>query len=234
MTNTTTTADRQPDDTVVIYSARQADLSGDGAGFWSNGSGWTVLEAATKFTAEQSRIFGLPLGAHPDVCWLVSTDAERIALAHQIKTELRNDGYDVARAPDGRFYWGDEQDREDVTCGEYLVENQAWRDLARARSHVLEDAGLEYKGVFTSAVSSGQMALQCDHLSRDANTTLHTAVLDEGVYQLRVCGRGADAYFEWVDQLGDPVGDVLSEIDFDQVEATLAPDDRDTSNARMA
>lgn len=234
MTNTTTPAASLPDDVVVIYSARQADISGDGAGFWSNDSGWTVLEAATKLTAEQSRIFGLPLGAHPDVCWLAGTDAERIALAHQVKTELRNDGYDVARAPDGRYYWGDEQDRDDVTCGEYLVENQAWRDLARARSHVLEDAGLKYEDVFTSVVSSGQLALQCGHLSRDANTTLHTAVLDEGVYQLRVCGRGADAYFEWVDQLGDPVGDVLSEIDFDQVEATLAPDDRDTSTARMA
>ncbi|RLM48983.1 hypothetical protein DVK02_18320, partial [Halobellus sp. Atlit-31R] len=59
----------------------------------------------------------------------------------------------------------------------------------------------------------------------DAATVLHTAVRDDSEYQLRVCGAGARAYFEWVDQLGDPVGDVFTAVDFAQVEATLAPNE---------
>ena len=218
----------QLDASVVIYSEREAKLSGDGAGFWSNGGGWTVLAGATLFTPEQSRIFGLPLGAHPDACWLLGGEAGRVALISQIKTELRNDGFDVAQAPDGRWYSADEQDREEVMAGEYHTENLAWRDLARARRHVLEDANLEHDGVFTGLASSTSLAQQYRHNSADSATVLLTVEHAGADYELRVCGCGDAAYFEWVDELGDPVGGVFNEVDFDRVgDATLAPTERD-------
>lgn len=37
----------------VIYSRSEAVASGDGAGFWSHTYGWTTLDLATKFEAQQ-------------------------------------------------------------------------------------------------------------------------------------------------------------------------------------
>ena len=226
MTTPTTT---QLAASVVIFSEIEAMRSG--AGFWSNSEGWTALASATLFTPEESRTLGLPLTLAdlPDANWMPGSDAERASLAARIKTVLTEDGFAVALAPDGRWYSADEQDREDVTAGEYHTENLAWRDLAESRRHVLEDAGLDAAGAFPAVTSSMQMALQHKHAQRDAATVLHTATRDGEELELRVCGCGTGAYFEWIDHLGDPVGDVFTEMDFDKVEETLAPVDRDSA-----
>lgn len=225
MTNTTTHAHARMAASVVIFSEQEAMRSG--AGFWSNGQGWTNVENATLFTHEESQRFGLPLAALPGVTWLAGADAARASLAAQIKQALIEDGFDVALAPDGRWYSADEQDREEVRHGEYHTANQAWRDLAESRLHVLEEAGLDHAGAFPALASSTELAQQYKHATRDAATVLHQAARADGEYELRVSGLGAEAYFEWVDQIGDPVGDVFTMIDFDQVEATLSPTDRE-------
>lgn len=38
---------------------------------------------------------------------------------------------------------------------------------------------------------------------------------------------GTNAYFEWIDHPGDPLGYVFTAIDFDQVKSTLPLADRD-------
>jgi hypothetical protein len=226
MTTPTTT---QLAASVVIFSEIEAMRSG--AGFWSNSEGWTVLASATLFTPEESRTLDLPLTLAdlPDANWMSGSDAERASLAARIKTVLTEDGFAVALAPDGRWYSADEQDREEVTAGEYHIEDLAWRDLAESRRHVLEDAGLDPAGVFPAATSSMQMALQNRHVGHNAATVLYTATRDGGELELRVCGCGNGAYFEWIDHLGDPVGDVFTDVDFDQVESTLPPADRDAA-----
>jgi hypothetical protein len=214
---------------VVIFSEIEAMRSG--GGFWSNSEGWTTLANATLFTPEESRTFGLPftLATLPDANWLAGSDAERANLAARIKTVLIEDGFAVALAPDGRWYSADEQDRDEVTEGEYHTENMAWRDLAESRRHVLEDAGLDPTGAFPAVTSSMQVAMQKKHVSRDAVTVLHTVSHEGDEHGLRVCGCGTGAYFEWVNQLGDPVGDVFTLIDFDQVVVTLPLADRDSA-----
>lgn len=225
MTNMTTHARAQLAASVVIFSEQEAMRSG--AGFWSNDQGWTGVESATLFTHEESQRFGLPLAALPDVTWLAGADAERASLAAQIKKVLIEDGFDVALAPDSRWYSADEQDRDEVERGEYHTANQAWRDLAESRLHVLEEAGLDHAGAFPALASSKELARQNGHASGDATTVLHTEARGDREYELRVCGLGTGAYFEWVDQVGDPVGDVFTTVDFDQVEATLAPVERE-------
>lgn len=226
MTNLTNPLAVQLAASVVIFSAHQATQSGDGAGFWSNSEGWTELESATLFTPAESRTFGLPLGASSDAAWLAGADAARTVLAALIKQELINDGFDVAQAPDGRWYWADEQDRDEVTAGEFAIASLAWRDLAEARRHVLEEADLDAAGAFLTTASSRELALQHQHHSADSATTIHTATRDDGEFELRVCGTGETAYFEWINQLADPVGDVFLEIDFADIEANLAPAER--------
>lgn len=226
MTNLTNPLAVQLAASVVIFSAHQATQSGDGAGFWSNSEGWTGLESATLFTPEESRTFGLPMGASRDAAWLAGADAARTVLEALIKQALVNDGFDVAQAPDGRWYWADEQDRDDVAAGEFATANLAWRDLAAARSHVLEEADLDAAGAFIATASSHELALQHQHHGADSATTVHTVTRDDGEYELRVCGAGEAAYFEWIDQIGDPVGSVFQEVDFADVEANLAPADR--------
>lgn len=76
-------------------------------------------------------------------------------LAEQIKQVIRDDGFDVARADDGRWYGADEQDREAGREGEHDTEHEAWADLVLARFHVLEEAGLDPTGVFEPESSPG-------------------------------------------------------------------------------
>ena len=91
---------------------------------------------------------------------------------------------------------------------------------------MLEDADLDTAGAFLTTASSHELALQHQHHGADSATTIHTAPRDDGEYELRVCGVGEAAYFEWINQIGDPVGDVFQEIDFADVEANLAPVER--------
>lgn len=74
--------------------------------------------------------------------------------AEKIKQVLREDGYDVAKAPDGRWYWADEQDREIIDRGAFDTAVLAWHDLALAREHVLADAGIPVDQVYFSDEST--------------------------------------------------------------------------------
>lgn len=71
----------------------------------------------------------------------------------RVKEVLIDDGFDVEKAPDGRWYWADEQDRTIVSEGEFDTEAQAWTDLSIAREHVLEEAGLSAEGLFEDPAS---------------------------------------------------------------------------------
>ena len=43
--------------------------------------------------------------------------------------------------------------------------------------------------------------------------SLATLTLDNQAYELRICGVGKDAYFEWINEGGDPLGDPFFEFD---------------------
>jgi hypothetical protein len=83
-----------------------------------------------------------------------------------LKSALRDDGFDVAAAPDGQWYWADEQDRRVVDQGEFATEEAAWRDLALAREHILEDLGLILKHSEPAAAAPEPLR------SRDADFSL--------------------------------------------------------------
>ena len=54
----------------VIYSADEASRSGDGAGYWSNELGWTLLEKATRFSKEEIEALNLPNTENRDAKWI--------------------------------------------------------------------------------------------------------------------------------------------------------------------
>lgn len=57
----------------VIFSAEEFERDGDGAGFWSNDEGWTVLEEATVFLDQERYSTDLP---HPiDARWMSLAEA---------------------------------------------------------------------------------------------------------------------------------------------------------------
>lgn len=53
----------------VIFSRSEAVAHEDGAGFWSNEYGWTMLDLATKFDAIS---YNLPLSAGMDAVWMLA------------------------------------------------------------------------------------------------------------------------------------------------------------------
>lgn len=68
--------------------------------------------------------------------------------------------------------------------------------------------------------SASDVSAQCGHTHADDHTTLCTRPYldsDSGDRELRVCGVGQEAYFEWVTERGDPVGDVFDEIDLSDI-----------------
>lgn len=54
----------------VVYSADEASKSGDGAGYWSNELGWTLLEKATRFSKEEIETLNLPIAGNGDAKWI--------------------------------------------------------------------------------------------------------------------------------------------------------------------
>ena len=56
-----------------------------------------------------------------------------------------------------------------------------------------------------------QVATHYGHTNIDSNTTLKSDGHDE-MMDLRVCGTGIDAFFEWITEYGDPIGDVFDEL----------------------
>jgi hypothetical protein len=61
-----------------VYSPSEA-LADDGAGFWSNEDGWTTLEGATQFSAQEALALSLPHSARGDAFWLGQNRAEGVA-----------------------------------------------------------------------------------------------------------------------------------------------------------
>lgn len=56
------------------------------------------------------------------------------------------------------------------------------------------------------AIQAHALAEMLQHANADASSVLAT----HGDMELRVCGSGPEAYFEWVSRLGDPVGQVAT------------------------
>lgn len=61
--------------------------------------------------------------------------------------------------------------------------------------------------------SARQFAEQQGHTNSDACTTILKTMFNGTGYDFRICGAGKDAYFEWINELGIPVCDVLDEIE---------------------
>ena len=62
-------------------------------------------------------------------------------------------------------------------------------------------------------ISAQLCAEQKGHTNMDSCTTLLSAMHDGDAFEFRICGTGRDAYFEWINELGIPVGDILDEIE---------------------
>lgn len=80
-----------------------------------------------------------------------------------------------------------------------------------------------------ATVHSGKVSPR--HGGADMVVTLKTVTLGEPSmeYDLRICAFGPDAYFEWIDQCGDPVGAMFYHVASSVVQAYLAsqsPKDR--------
>lgn len=52
---------------------------------------------------------------------------------------------------------------------------------------------------------------------RDGVTTIETLSYNGTEYDLRLCGEGSEAYFEWINEGGDPIGDIQEEIRSNEV-----------------
>lgn len=62
-------------------------------------------------------------------------------------------------------------------------------------------------------ICAAELAVSLCHRSKDTNTTLLCHEINDEVYEMRLCGSGAEAFFEWIDESSDPVGDSFAEID---------------------
>lgn len=75
-----------------------------------------------------------------------------------------------------------------------------------------------------------EVAAHFGHTNSDSNTTLKTEVNPDAsdghdeMMDLRICGTGKDAFFEWITEYGDPIGNVLHELELD-----LAPTNKNDS-----
>lgn len=65
-------------DSHVIYSPNESALSDDGAGFWSNKDGWTVIECATVFTGDEKKSLNLPMSTGQDAGWMLEAKAHHL------------------------------------------------------------------------------------------------------------------------------------------------------------
>lgn len=74
-------------------------------------------------------------------------------------------------------------------------------------------------------ITAQELAASYGHSNGDARTTIKTvenpdADTDSGdaeMMDLRVCGTGPEAFFEWITEYGDPIGDMFDEIDEDEL-----------------
>lgn len=65
----------------VIYSASESAIS-DGAGFWSNNSGWTPAIGAERFDDVQKENFGLPIARGNDAKWVLWSEVLMLNIKH--------------------------------------------------------------------------------------------------------------------------------------------------------
>lgn len=66
-------------DGLVIFSASEAEASGDGAGFWSNLDGWTGLDAATWFSDAEAAALSVPMSSGNDAAFVTASEAAAYA-----------------------------------------------------------------------------------------------------------------------------------------------------------
>lgn len=81
----------------------------------------------------------------------------------------------------------------------------------------------------TKKITARELAEKYGHGNIDSNTTLKSTVNPDAETQerevemmdLRVCGVGSEAFFEWITEDGDPIGDIFDEID--EADLVLTP-----------
>lgn len=69
-------------------------------------------------------------------------------------------------------------------------------------------------------ITAQTLAEKYGHTNIDSNTTLKSVVNPDAktaageveMMDLRVCGTGPEAFFEWITECGDPIGDVVGEV----------------------
>lgn len=130
----------------LIYSPQLAAQTPNGAGFWSEATGWGTLGVATLYTKHEVANVGPAL--IDDAYRMHSEPCARRSLIEKAMTVLREDAFDVYQTPDRRWSWADEQDRDCPEDGEFATQGEAWADLALARAHILEEAGISAAGLF--------------------------------------------------------------------------------------
>ena len=71
--------------------------------------------------------------------------------------------------------------------------------------------------------SANELSARFCHTNKDSNTTIKSVPNEDPLYEntmmdLKVCGHGEDAYFEWVNASGDPIGDIFYEVEISDSE----------------
>lgn len=73
----------------------------------------------------------------------------------------------------------------------------------------------------TLSISARAMASICNHTNEDSATELSETSRDDEIITLRVCGTGESAFYEFINEIGDPVGEVFDEIDIKPVSLSI-------------
>jgi hypothetical protein len=81
-----------------------------------------------------------------------------------------------------------------------------------ARVSLLREYLAEQKRTSTQGVQTASAVADKHHATKDSATTISTVSFEGTTYELRICSIGADAYFEWIDDQGDPIGDMFYEL----------------------
>jgi hypothetical protein len=67
-------------------------------------------------------------------------------------------------------------------------------------------------------IQTAKESAEIHNNGKDSATTLFYYKDDQN-YELRVCGIGDDAFFEWINEFGDVVDDIFYTIDLDNLSA---------------
>lgn len=70
-------------------------------------------------------------------------------------------------------------------------------------------------------ISARAMASICNHTNEDSATELSETSRDDEIITLRVCGVGDSAFYEFINEMSDPVSEVFDEIDIKPVSLSI-------------